>query len=442
MTRFMSEQLLQRKLDIAKQRIELLEKMIEEKTRQLYLEHVETVAAKERMSTILDTMQSSVIVVGTDGLIQGVNQALVRQLGEDEATLVGSPLDRILRHRPKGDSSGSVGQVDAEPLTPNTGSYLITRSASRIPVLVSDAPLIDADDNLFGQVFVCQDMTDYKALEGQLLQSQKLESVGQLAAGIAHEINTPIQFVGDNTHFLGESFGELAAILNKAADFSMAEEQAARQALGENLAESIKASDLKFLMEEIPKAIEQTLDGVSRVAKIVRAMKEFAHPGSSQKQGTDLNRLIESTVTVSTNEWKYVADLRLELDQTLQLVPCLPGELSQVILNMVVNSAHSIEDKFDKGKRGKGLIRISTRLEGLNAVIEISDNGNGIPPEVLNRIYDPFFTTKGVGRGTGQGLSIAHSVVVDKHRGSIDCRSTVGEGATFVIHLPINQQMT
>jgi signal transduction histidine kinase len=196
---------------------------------------------------------------------------------------------------------------------------------------------------------------------------------------------------------------------------------------------------LEYLLAEIPKAISQSADGIDRVATIVRAMKEFAHPGSAEKAAVNLNKAIESTVTVARNEWKYVADLHTTLDPTLPPVPCLVGEFNQVVLNMIVNATHAIADAV-KGTGGKGTITIGTRRAGDFVEVCIADTGMGIPESIRHRIFDPFFTTKEVGKGTGQGLAIARSVVVDKHGGTIAVESQVGTGTTFIIRLPLTAQ--
>jgi len=200
---------------------------------------------------------------------------------------------------------------------------------------------------------------------------------------------------------------------------------------------AVRAADLEYLSAEVPRAIEQSLEGVNRVARIVRAMKDFSHPGTEEKTPTDLNRAIETTITVARNEWKYVAEIQTDFDPSLPPVPCLPGEFNQVILNLIINAAHAIADVVGDGSRGKGTIHIQTRRDGDWAEIRVRDTGTGIPEAVRGRIFDPFFTTKQVGKGTGQGLAIAHSVIVKKHGGSITFETEVGKGTTFITRLPI-----
>ena len=203
--------------------------------------------------------------------------------------------------------------------------------------------------------------------------------------------------------------------------------------------EAVEAADIDYLLSEVPRAIRQALEGVERIAKIVQSMKEFAHPGPAEKQSVDLNRAIESTVTVAQNEWKYVAELETDFDTALTPVPCLLGEFNQVILNMIINAAHAIADVVGDGSRGKGQIRIATRLAGEWAEVRISDTGTGIPEGARAKVFDPFFTTKEVGKGTGQGLAISHTVVVERHGGQLTFETQEGVGTTFVVRLPLKQ---
>ena len=283
-----------------------------------------------------------------------------------------------------------------------------------------------------------EDITEALTAERELRQAQKLESIGQLAAGIAHEINTPIQFIGDNVQFIGEALTDLITILEKGETLLRAVQNG--QPL-DNLAQDIELAwdgiDMPFLVKEIPEAISQTLSGVHRVATIVNAMREFSHPGGEGKTAVDINRALENTITVTRNEWKYVAEMTTLLADNLPKLRCLPGELNQVFLNILVNAAHAIAEATDNGRMGKGLITISTRKDQTVLEIRISDTGTGIPLDIQERIFDPFFTTKEVGKGTGQGLAIARSVVVDKHRGTIHFTTEPGRGTTFIIRLPL-----
>jgi signal transduction histidine kinase len=281
------------------------------------------------------------------------------------------------------------------------------------------------------------DITDRKREEMELRHGQKLEAVGRLAAGIAHEINTPIQFVSDNTRFLQTSFGDELRLVHKYQE--ICDQAAAGQVAPETLKqvrEIRETSDWDYLEGEIPKAMEQMLEGLGRVATIVRGMKEFSHVDrSNEKAPGDLNRALESTLIVARNELKYVADVETHFGE-LPPVICHLGDLNQVFLNLLVNAAHSIEDVV-RGTPNKGRIKVNTHAEDGWVEVSISDSGTGIPEEVRDKIFDPFFTTKGVGKGTGQGLALARAIVVEKHGGTLTFETETGKGTTFFVRLPL-----
>ncbi|HEX6068227.1 MAG TPA: PAS domain-containing protein [Longimicrobiaceae bacterium] len=297
----------------------------------------------------------------------------------------------------------------------------------------------DADGNPYRVAGVCTDVTAHKQMEEELRRANRIEAIGHLAAGIAHEINTPIQYIGDNLRFLDDSYADLRTAVD--AFRSLLVEAAAGPVDASRLAEieaEIRRADLDFLIEQAPRATAQAMDGIGRVAEIVRAMKEFSHPGTGEKVPTDLNQAIRSTTTVARNEWRYVAELVTHLDPALPPVHCLAGEVNQAILNLVVNAAHAIADRQSaEGTSTPGVIGISTAACGEHVEISVSDSGSGIPVAIRQRIFDPFFTTKEVGRGTGQGLTFVHSTVVDKHGGTITFESEPGVGTTFIIRLPL-----
>ncbi len=297
--------------------------------------------------------------------------------------------------------------------------------------------------SLVGYAGMFEDITERKQLREQLLQAQKLESVGQLAAGIAHEINTPIQYIGDNVRFLQDTFAELATLNASYAHLlNTARKSELTPEVLEEVSVVVGKVDVDYLFGEIPIAINQTLEGISRVSTLVGAMKEFSHPGTGEKIPLNLNHAIESTLQVARNEWKYVADVTMDLDPDLPLVYCFPGEFNQVVLNMVINAAHAIEDVAARGGPEKGLITIRTRRLPAWVEVRITDTGGGIPENVRTRIFDPFFTTKEIGKGTGQGLAIARSVVVDKHQGTIDFETEEGRGTSFIVRLPCEAVQT
>jgi PAS domain S-box-containing protein len=324
-------------------------------------------------------------------------------------------------------------------------STLVSRNGNRIPV---SKQILNhrSESDLPGYLsVVARDISERKraeqerrTMELQLRQAQKLEAIGQLAAGIAHEINTPTQFVADNTRFLKDAFENLArAIAAYEQVFRAARNNKITPELITRAEKIFVSSDLDYSLEQIPSAIKETLEGLERVTKIVRAMKDFSHPGGKEKALADLNQAITTTVTVARNEWKYVADVNLDLDPHLPQVPCFLGELNQAILNLVVNAAHAISDVVESRPGEKGTITVSTRKVAEQVEVRVKDTGTGIPESCRARIFEPFFTTKKVGKGTGQGLSIVYANIVRKHGGSVDFETQVGKGTTFILRLPL-----
>jgi len=283
-----------------------------------------------------------------------------------------------------------------------------------------------------------QALSQLRGTQAKLIQAQKLEAIGQLAAGIAHEVNTPTQYVADNTAFAQRAVtGLLAALQATVAVVQAAKEGAVPSALTEAADAALAKAKVSYLAKQLPRALEQSQEGLGRIATIVQAMKEFSHPSGAEKRPVNLREAIETTIAVARNEWKYVAEVELDMAADLPLVPALRNEFNQVILNLIVNAAHAIGDVTAGGAEGKGKIAIVGRVRGEQVEIRISDTGAGIPEGVRARVFEPFFTTKAVGKGTGQGLAIAYSVIVDKHQGSIAFESEAGRGTTFIIGLPL-----
>jgi signal transduction histidine kinase len=306
-----------------------------------------------------------------------------------------------------------------------------------IDVEINASPIrIGEEDRI---LTLCSDVSMRKVMEVRRAQAQKLEAIGQLAAGIAHEINTPTQFVGDNVRFLGESVQNLLAIIEQQRE--MLEDYRQGRPTPEMTRQDNpfdERAKLEYLFEEVPMAVQQAIEGITRVSTIVSAMKEFSHPGAKELTLVDLNLTLEKTLTVTRNEWQYYCNLETDYDSSLPLVPCYADEINQVFLNIIVNAAHAVKDAVDANEWNKGALRIETRYRQPWVEVLISDTGPGIPEAIREQVYHPFFTTKDIGKGTGQGLSLAKSAV-EKHGGEISFQSEEGKGTTFTIRLPLTQ---
>jgi two-component system, NtrC family, sensor kinase len=372
--------------------------------------------SEERFRAFFEQDIAGHYVSAAEGRIVASNKEAARIFGFDsiEELLAVDPAELYPEHggrRAVLELLTKRGRVDLrdQRMRKKDGSYIWVNE-SAVGIFDGTGRLIEVQGTIV-------DVTQGRDAEVERLHSQKLEAVGQLAAGIAHEINTPAQYVNDNLHFMRDAFREL------------------RQG---DAPAAVEPPDPE-LLEEITKAIEQSVEGMTRITRIVTAMRDFAHPGE-EKVLMDLNRAIETTVVVARNEWKYVAEVVTDLDPDLPAVTCVPGEFKQVILNLLVNAAQAIAEVVGDGSSGKGTITIRTGRSDDAAEIEIRDTGAGIPEKIRDRIFEPFFTTKDVGKGTGQGLSIAHAAVVKHHGGTIAVTSEVGKGTSFLIRLPAATQ--
>lgn len=403
--------------------------------------------SQQLLSAILDSAAEGVCGLDSHGRIAFLNLSAEGLLKRTRAQLLGSDFHALVHGADGGACTARTGGCAvlaglraSESVNCDSESFRRSDGATfQVEMVVS--PLRDSESGLTGAVVTFRDVSERNRLRSQLAQAQKLESIGHLAAGIAHEINTPMQYIGDNTRFVRDSLQSVCTLLNdvRAALSGPCPED--RPAGCEALNRRLVELDLDYLLTEMPLALDQSLEGIGQVARIVRSMKEFAHPGGDVAVAADLNKAIEGTTVVARNEWKYVAELELELDPALPRVPCVLGSINQVVLNLIINAAHAIEDKGARDDEHRGRITISTCRDGDSVRIDVRDTGTGIPEAVRARVFDPFFTTKPVGRGTGQGLALAHAVVVDKHGGSIGFDTEVGVGTTFHVHLPLERAL-
>jgi two-component system, NtrC family, sensor kinase len=399
----------------------------------------------ELVKLLVDSTPGALYGVDADYKCSFCNPAAARTLGYDHpAELLGRNIHGLIHHtRPDGSAyppeecpvyqsfhTGKDAQVHDEVFWRKNGTSFPVEYSSR---------QIRRKGRVVGAVVSFLDMTDRQRQEIEVRHSQKLEAVGRLAAGIAHEINTPVQFIGDNAHFLLKSFQDVLGLIHR---YEKLEQAAASGLVDASLPADISAArteiDWLFLEEEIPRAIEQMLEGLTRVSTITRGMKEFSHVDrSNEKALGDINRALESTLVVARNELKYVADVETRFGE-LPPVLCHLGDLNQVFLNLLINAAHAVEDVVKKNN-SRGKIQVTTRTDGDSVEVAISDTGTGIPEEARDKIFDPFFTTKGVGKGTGQGLALARAIVVEKHGGTLTFVTEWGKGTTFFVRLPLRE---
>lgn len=382
--------------------------------------------SRNRFRRLYDETPVMLCSLDSAGFLVDANESMTKLLDRPRTDLFGKKVDDLFVDDDRDEVVARIEECKSTRSVVNFSAHCRLDGGSPVPVQVYLNPRVARGRSVGSMLVTILDCTEIEAAQrerdqiaSRLRMAEKLEAVGQLAAGIAHEINTPSQYVSDNLTFLQEACTDiLSALHEKGSDL-----------LGDDL-----DFDLGFYMEELPPAVEQSLEGIAQIKRIVRAMKEFSHPGSDEKEPTDLNRLIESVTTVARNEWKYVATLSLDLDPCLELVPCASSSMNQVILNIVVNAAHAMESKYNDGTMGE--IRIETSQDSGFAKIVVRDTGSGIPNEIIEQIFNPFFTTKEVGKGTGQGLSIARQIITEEHGGTIEVESQAGEWTCFTIRLP------
>ena len=400
-------------------------------------------AALAHLAAIVESSQASILSIDLEGTVLTWNAAAERIYGYPAEEVKGRSISLIFPPDRLPELDDLLQKIQRGEGIQHIETVRMRKDGEMIPIFATYSPLRNASGKIIGACSIATDITQRKLLERQLAQAQKLESIGQLAAGIAHEINTPIQYVSDNTRFLRDSFARLNQVFEAHLELLAAvQSHTDPSPLASKVQSLMESARVSYLRAEIPKSIEDSLEGAGRVAEIVRAIKEFSHPGPSEKTALDINRAIESTVLVSRNEWKYVADLNTDLDPSLPPVFCVPGEFNQVILNLIVNAAHAIADVVSSKPGAKGAITVSTHRDGEWAEIRVRDTGTGIPEQVQPSIFNPFFTTKGVGKGTGQGLAIAHTVIVQKHGGTLTFDTAMGAGTTFKIRLPLGGDTT
>jgi PAS domain S-box-containing protein len=376
---------------------------------------------------ILDSLPVGLLAVTTDLIICEANQVLYDLFELSESEVKGLTLECIAKRLDFQELLINVQAVILNSEKIVISNIKLGNNSKTVELQVS--PVIGHYNDLKGVLITIADISEKKYLQDTMEQMRKFEAIGQLAAGVAHEINTPAQFISENLEFLKESFSEL----QREVDALIPEDAI--------LADALAGINYPYLQGQLPRAIDRSLIGIQQISHIVKAMNQLSHPGSKEFSLVNLNQLLETVTTLSRNKWKYVAELICEFDPEVQQTCVVPEELHQVFLNMIVNSAHALEEKFgDTGQKGQ--IKIRTEQHAEKIIIAIEDNGVGIRPEYLNKIFDPFFTTKQVGKGTGQGLAISHQIIAERHKGKLLVESTLGVGTRFIIEIPFTQDLS
>ncbi len=390
------------------------------------------------LQQILDAITDMILVKGPNSRLEWANKAFLSVYGMTNAQLQGlldAPFAEpdLTQQYVKDDlqvfTSGLPLEIHEEPMIRHDGKVLTCHTVK--------SPIFDSRGRVTKTVAVIRDTTERKRLEVELRHAQKLESVGRLSSGIAHEINTPIQFVSDEAHFVR---GALKALLPLCEQYRALIVKCERGGVtAEDIAAIHRAEEhakLGFVLDNIPPALDAILEGTKRVAALVQSMKEFANPDAGEREFADINHALRTSATICANETKYVADVEMNLG-VLPPVCCYVSELNQVFVNLLVNAAQAIGSRIE-GTKQRGKITIATRHVGADVIVSIRDTGTGIPEAIRSKIFEPFFTTKEVGQGTGQGLALARLIVVDKHQGSLTYETEVGSGTTFDVRIPVN----
>ncbi|WP_448873199.1 PAS domain S-box protein [Desulfobulbus propionicus] len=386
------------------------------------------------LAMVIEQTNTAVLIANADKIVQYANPAAIRRADTlDQPTPVGQS---ICADWQEDDQSGKFDEItqalhNGEVWRDNTRRQNKNGLQTEEEMTVFSVQSNDGAPIFY--VTFAMDVTEVFALQRQLALAQKMEAIGQLAAGIAHEINSPIQYVINNLAFIEQAYQELHGLL-------VAISQTDKTSLASNITEIINQIQLEFLLQEIPDSIKESLEGINRVATIIGALRRFSHPGEKEMHLTDIHQALESAVIVCRHEWKYCAEMVTEFAPDIPMILCLQDQLNQVFFNLIINAVHAIETAKNQDPDRAYTITVATRLTGEWVEIRISDTGCGIPHEIQSRIFEPFFTTKGVGKGTGQGLAIVHDIIVNKHGGRVEVSSQPGHGTTFFLYLPIGQQ--
>jgi len=394
----------------------------------------ELLEAHNTLDAILSKVPMGIVILNIHGKVLWINRTALNmmKIANNHDIINHNFRDYIIDPQSIDIDSGELFNVERQLKT--TDQQILPVLESVLKTAMNGSPVI---------ICAFLDISDQKRAEQEnkiiqvkLQQAQKLESIGKLAAGIAHEINTPLQFIHDNLMFINQSMPSITRVIDQAEKVVTAQDNA--PALTEELKKALDEADIEFVKTETIAAVAQSIEGTERVAQIVMAMKEFANASGGKIAHYNLNKMISNTVTVCANQWRPIATMQLELTPDELDIMCCNEEINQVLLNLIVNAVQAIESRPNSADQPfNGLIKITSECKDGMAVITISDNGPGIPADIQHRIYEPFFTTREVGKGTGQGLTIAYDLVVNKHQGELSFTSAPDAGTTFTVKLPL-----
>ena len=397
-------------------------------------------ASIARHDALIATAADAIVITDHEFMIQRVNMAAEEVFQLEHHKLMGKQLCSLIDLR-----CSELNGVNVQLEGDRPASRLIL-SGHRTMGLRPDkvkfpAEISVSSTSVNGRTFyttILRDVTERENMESQLAEARKMEAIGALAAGIAHEINTPMQFVADNVEFVSDSVTKLSDVVTRYEELLRCPQEISWEQRRQEIDQVIEDFDFQFVYGQLDEALADCREGIKRTVTILKAMKTFSHPGDEGLKQVDLNEALQSTLTISRTRWKYSALIDLDLDEELPPVPVYASELHQVLLNLIVNASDAIVERYGEGEHGR--IHISTQHTADVAIIEIGDNGSGIPEGIQHRIFDQFFTTKEIGKGTGQGLAICQNVVVNLHGGSLSFESKEGVGTTFRIRLPLNPE--
>lgn len=388
--------------------------------------------SEERYRTLIDIMHQGLAILSPEGLIDFANETLGELLGVPLASLVGRPFAAFVRADDRErfrEAQAGRRQGLADPYEMG----LCREDGSPVCVMASPSPIVGRDGEFQGSLEVFTDVTRLRQLETRLATAKRLEAIGHLAGGVAHEINTPLQYVSGNLEFAKKNLPHLLALLGMYEDaLRLAPENPELAAKLREIEAFRQDNDLETVLAELLPALEESLAGTERVAGFVRSIKRFARTESMGRQAIDVNEAILATVEMARSAQEFPVCLETELAEELPPLCCVPGDFNQLLLCLLLNAAQATE----KTGRSDACVRVQSRLEGGNVIVSVSDHGPGIPPEIQDKIFNPFFTTHDVGKGGGQGLSIALAIA-EKHKGSIRFVTTPGLGSTFLVSFPL-----